>query len=154
MKLYPAANDQEAAVVQAQSSRELALVSLYLWARERAKTAKTPSFIYLWDHPMPGPDAAKFGAFHTSEVPYVMNTLYKSDRPFTDADRQIAGMMSSYWANFAASGNPNGNGLPRWDPVGEKPEVMEVGDRPGPIPPADEARFRFFEKFLLKPAAP
>lgn len=150
LKLYPATNDQEAAAAQAQSSRDQALVSLYLWARERAKTSKTRAYTYLWDHTLPGPDAERFGAFHTSEVPYVLNTLYMSDRPFTDADRKISGMMSSYWANFAANGDPNGKGLPRWDPVGDKPEIMEVGDKTEPIfPAADAAKFAFFEKFLL-----
>jgi para-nitrobenzyl esterase len=128
-------------------------VSLYLWARERAKTSKTPAYTYLWDHTLPGPDAERFGAFHTSEVPYVLNTLYKSDRPFKDADRTIAEMMSSYWASFAAMGNPNGKGLPRWNPVGAKPEIMEVGDKTEPIPPAGDAtKFAFFEKFLLQPS--
>ena len=152
LKLYSVATGQDAAITQAQSSRDQALVSLYLWARERAKTSKTGAYTYLWDHALPGPDAARYGAFHTSEVPYVLNTLYMSDRPFAEADRQIAGMMSSYWANFAANGDPNGKGLPRWNPVGDKPEIMEVGDKTGPIPPAgDEAKFAFFEKFLIKP---
>ena len=149
LALYPAANDEQAATMQTQSSRAQALVSMYLWAKERARTAKTRTYTYLWDHTMPGPDAARFGAFHTSEVPYVLNTLYMSDRPFEATDRQIADMMSSYWANFAATGDPNGEGLPRWDPVGDRPEVMEVGDKTGPVPFADTtARLAFFEKFL------
>jgi para-nitrobenzyl esterase len=149
LALYPAATDDQAAAAQAQSSRDQALVSMYLWARERARTARTSAYTYLWDHPLPGPDAERFGAFHTSEVPYVLNTLYMSDRPFTAADRQIADMMSSYWANFAASGDPNGKGLPRWEPVGDRPEVMEVGDKTGPVPLAGTtARLAFFEKFL------
>lgn len=150
LQLYPAATDEEAAAAQVKSSREQALISMYLWARERAKTSKTPAFTYLWDHALPGPDAARFGAFHTSEVPYVLNTLYMSDRPFESADHRIADMMSSYWANFTASGDPNDKGLPRWDSVGDKREVMEVGDRTGPVPLADTAaRLAFFERFLL-----
>jgi carboxylesterase type B len=149
LQLFPASADDQAAAAHVQSSREQALVSMYLWARERAKTSKTPAYTYLWDHALPGPDAGRFGAFHTSEVPYVLNTLYMSDRPFTDADRRIAAMMSSYWANFATTGDPNGKGLPRWDPVGDKPEVMEVGDKTGPVPLADTAaRLAFFERFL------
>jgi para-nitrobenzyl esterase len=152
LKLYPSASDQEAAASQARSSRDQALVSLYLWAKERGKTAKTKVYIYLWDHAMPGPDAERYGAFHSSEVPYTMNTLYMSDRPFTEADRRIADMISSYWANFAAAGDPNGKGLPLWNAVGDKPEVMEVGDKTGPVPIAgDPGKFAFFERFLIRP---
>ena len=110
LKLYPAETDELAAAAQTQSSRDQALVSMCLWAVERAKTSKSRTFTYLWDHALPGPDAARFGAFHSSEVPYVLNTLYMSDRPFAEIDRKIAEMMSSYWANFAAAGDPNGNG--------------------------------------------
>jgi para-nitrobenzyl esterase len=151
LKLYPAATDAEAKLAQSQSVRVQALVSMYLWARERSKTAKTKVYEYLWDHALPGPDAGFFGAFHTSEVPYVLNTLYMSNRPFTDADRKIAAMMSSYWANFAATADPNGEGLVPWAPVNENPEVMEVGDKTGPITVAgNAAKFRFFETFLTK----
>ncbi|HTY63330.1 MAG TPA: carboxylesterase family protein [Acidobacteriota bacterium] len=153
LKLYPATTDEEAAKAQADSSRDQALVSLYLWSRERARTSRTNAFLYLWDHALPGPDAARFGAFHTSEVPYVLNTLYMSDRPFVEADRKIADMMSSYWANFAGNGDPNGKGLPRWNPAGGQPEIMELGDKAEPISPAGSAaKFSFFEKFLTQPA--
>jgi carboxylesterase type B len=151
LKLYPAATDEQVGMAQAQSARDQALVAMYLWARERSKTAKTKLYEYLWDHTLPGPDAGRFGAFHTSEVPYVLNTLYMSDRPFTEADRKIADMMASYWANFAASGDPNGKGLARWPSISEKPEIMEVGDKTEPIPVAGSPeKFKFFATFLSK----
>ncbi len=151
LALYPASNDQEAAAAQTQASRDQSLVSLYLWAKARSMTAKTKAFEYLWDHSLPGPDAARFGAFHTSEVPYVLNTLYASPRPFTDVDRKIAGMMSSYWANFAANGNPDGKGLPLWPAYSGKAEIMELGDKTGPIAVAGSAaKLTFFETFLTR----
>jgi para-nitrobenzyl esterase len=107
------------------------------WAAARGATSKTNAYIYYWDHALPGPDAGQYGAFHTSEVPYVLNTLGKSDRAFTADDRKIAEMMSSYWANFAATGDPNGKGLPPWPSVREQPGmVMELGDHTGAIPAA------------------
>jgi para-nitrobenzyl esterase len=149
LKLYPADTDEAARMSQTRSARDQALVSMYLWARERSKTARTKVYEYLWDHALPGPDAERFGAFHSSEVPYVMNTLNMSDRPFTDADRRIAAMMSSYWANFAATGDPNGKGLAAWPAVGEKPELIEVGDKTGLVPVAgSDAKFKFFEAYL------
>jgi para-nitrobenzyl esterase len=152
LALYPATTDDQAAAAQAESSREQALVSMNLWARERARTARTKAFTYLWDHALPGPDAARYGAFHSSEVPYVLNTLGMSDRPFVDADRKIAAMMSSYWANFARTGDPNGAGLAAWPAVGAAREVMEVGDSTGTVPlTRTPARLAFFEKFLTRP---
>jgi para-nitrobenzyl esterase len=149
LKLYPAATDEQAQVAERESTRDQALVALYLWARVRGKTARTKVYEYLWDHALPGPDAAKYGAFHSSEIPYVMNNLDQSKRPFTDADRKIAEMMSSYWANFASKGDPNGAGLPEWPVLSAKPEIMEVGDKTGPIPPAGSpAKTAFFEAFL------
>ena len=106
---------------------------------------------------MPGPDVAKYGAFHTSEVPYAMNTLSMSDRPFSPGDYKIENILSSYWANFIKTGNPNGPGLPYRPSASERPAMMmEVGDNFAPIPVASStARFEFMKRFLTsKPRQP
>ena len=134
LKLYPAASDEAARVSANASARDVARMTTYLWADARAKTAKSKTFTYFWDHTLPGPDAAQYGAFHTSEVPYVMNALSQSDRPFTADDRKIADTLSSYWVNFVTSGDPNGRGLPRWPSVADAPDqTMNVGDTFAPI---------------------
>jgi carboxylesterase type B len=153
LKLYPANSNTQAGLSQNESARDQMRTSMYLWALNRGKTAKTKAYTYYWDHTLPGPDADKYGAFHTSEVPYVFNSLTNSDRPFTDADHKIADMMSSYWANFAATGDPNGKGLPRWPSVSDKPGMtMELGDKTAPIAVAgDKAKEDFFKEFFSKP---
>ncbi len=152
LKLYPASSDDEARAAQNQSSRDQARVSMYLWAINRGRTAKTSSYTYFWTHPLPGPDIEQYGAFHTSEVPYVLNTLSRSDRPFTDVDRKIADTLSSYWANFATTGDPNGKGLQRWAPVSaDSPSTMEVGDNFRSIGVAStKERLEFFRRFLTR----
>lgn len=153
LNLYPVTAEPQIKSALQESARDGNLAALYLWAQVRGKTSKTPVYEYIWDHALPGPNAPRYGAFHSSELPYVFNTLSMSDRPFTQQDQQIAQAMSSYWANFIARGDPNGEGLAHWQPVGDQPEVMEVGDdfRPVDIAPS-QAKFEFWKRFLLKGA--
>jgi carboxylesterase 2 len=152
LKLYPATTEDEAKGAANTSARDIARVSMYLWATERAKTAKTPVFTYYWTHPLPGPDVAQYGAFHTSEVPYVLNTLSMSPRPFTAVDHRIADLFSTYIVNFAASGDPNGGGLPRWTAVNASaPATMEIGDRSGSLPlTSSPAAFELLTRVLMQ----
>jgi carboxylesterase type B len=144
LKLYPATTDDEARAMQNTSARDQSRMNLYAWALKRQQTTKSKIFTYFYSHPLPGPDIEKYGAFHTSEVPFVFNSLRRSDRPFTDADRKLAETISSYWANFARTGDPNGKGLPAWPAVsGDTAVTMELGDHVGPIPVAEKARLEF-----------
>jgi carboxylesterase type B len=150
LKLYPAGSDEQAAASQNQSSRDLERTSMYLWAVRRNKNSKTKVFTYYWDHPLPGPDVDRYGAFHTSEIPYFFNSLRNSDRPWQSADKAIAELLSSYWANFAISGDPNGKAVPTWPPVdSEATLTMEIGDKNAAIPVAGKAAFEFFRGFLM-----
>ena len=156
LKLYPAASDDQAKLSANESAWDTERANQYFWAISRARTAKTKAYLYFWDHVMPGPEADKYGAFHSSEIPYVMNTLYTADRPFTDEDRKIADMVSSYWVNFIRSGDPNGKGLAHWPSVSEQPgTTFELGDKAAVIPVAgDKAKLAFFESYLMKPRTP
>ena len=153
LKLYPAGSDAEAAKASNDAARDQQRVSTHLWALQRAKTSKTPAFTYFWNHVLPGPDAARYGAFHSSEIPYAYNALAMSDRPFTADDRRIAEQMSSYWANFAAKGDPNGKHLPQWRAVSQGDAVtLQIGDQTSMIPIAGSAeKLDFWRHVLLHP---
>jgi para-nitrobenzyl esterase len=131
-------------------------MSIYDWTQARVKTSKSKVYTYFWAHALPGPDAARYGAFHTSEVPYALNTLRMSDRPFTDLDRKIADTVSSYWANFARTGNPNGKGLPEWPAVSERPNItMQLGDMFEVIPTAGSpAKLAYWSTYFSRPHPP
>lgn len=57
------------------------------------------------------------GAAHATEIPYVFNTLKsRYGEAVTKQDNAVARQMHQYWVNFAKSANPNGDGLPVWQP--------------------------------------
>ena len=154
LALYPATNDEDAALANNEAARDDSRVSTWSWAREWAKGTGQPVYTYFWTHAPPGPDAAMRGAYHGSEINYVFNNLYATDRPWTDEDRRIADMVSSYWANMIKAGNPNGPGLPAWPAYdAAKVSVMRLGDDAGMMPVASAARLAFWQRFYAAQTA-
>ncbi|MDO5443190.1 MAG: carboxylesterase family protein [Bacteroidia bacterium] len=86
--------------------------------------AGTPVYAYQFAHELPDDEAGSHdmkGAFHSSELWFMFKSLEHSDRPFTDADWELAEHVISCWTDFAKTGNP-GNG---WNAYSqEKPEFM------------------------------
>ncbi len=63
----------------------------------------------LADFPFPGyPE----GAQHASELPYLFPGLFGA--PLTPEQQELSTTMLRYWTTFAATGDPNGRGVPTW----------------------------------------
>ncbi|GAB3149882.1 carboxylesterase family protein [Micromonospora sonneratiae] len=52
-------------------------------------------------------------ASHGSELPFLFDPSWES-APLTNKQRRLGDLMIGYWARFAATGDPNGHGLPAW----------------------------------------
>jgi para-nitrobenzyl esterase len=121
---------------------------MYLWAANRTKTAKSKAFTYYWNHAEPGPDEKRYGAFHTSEVPCVFNTLDKSSRPWPAKDHKIAETLGAHWANFAANRD-------QWEGLGLVALLRScrhhgTGKQFGPIPIADQQKVELFTQYFTR----
>lgn len=85
-----------------------------------------PSYEYRYSYVADSMQAEwKTGTPHATEIPYVMDTVKaKYGDKLTEKDAKIADQTNSYWANFAKTGNPNGEGLPNWPQYDPKADVL------------------------------
>jgi len=77
-----------------------------------------PAYVYRFSYiPASMGEQWRNGVPHGAEVPYAFATLGAGPRPGptpTPADQAVARTVNTYWANFAKTGDPNGQGLPKW----------------------------------------
>lgn len=90
-------------------------IEKFCQVREKAG-GKAYAYQFARRLPTDGRPGVLEGAFHSSELWYTFKSLKHSWRPFTPGDYDLAEEMISAWTNFAAYGNPNGNGPETWTP--------------------------------------
>ena len=72
-------------------------------------TAANSVWRYVYTHVFAGP-LALYGAFHGADIAFVFGPLPTA----TAGEADLATQMQRQWTQFAASGDPNGVGLPNW----------------------------------------
>jgi para-nitrobenzyl esterase len=94
--------------------------SHYCWSRLLARQGKD-----VWEYRFTK-DNGGLGSCHGGELPYAFGCLERHAWLYDESDRALSETMQSYWANFVKYGNPNGEGLPKWETTNGR-RVLELG---------------------------
>ena len=105
------------------------------YARQHGRwmsASRTKAYVYLFARVSPHHRWTTLGATHTAELPYLFGNLQFAARQgrlstIELADRRLSQAMMRYWTQFAATGDPNGDGRPLW-PVYTDDETLLVLD--------------------------
>ncbi|MFM8518154.1 MAG: carboxylesterase family protein, partial [Nevskiaceae bacterium] len=94
--------------------------------------AGIPTWMYEFSRVRDGAVAAQLRAYHGAELPYVFGT-HDAWLPTTEIDWQLTRTLMRTWVTFAATGSPEGAGLPSWPQfrAQDSANVMAFAATPG-----------------------
>ena len=143
---YAAHSDAEVSTVATDLSSDVFIGhSTWRWAEYQQQSAKQPVYRYIFAQPRPpmrpelggavaglaggiihSDDAAPpapampVGAVHSADIEYFMGNLAGNPVYAWDAtDHAVSAQMQQIYLNFVKTGNPNGTGIPAWQPLAD-----------------------------------
>jgi para-nitrobenzyl esterase len=169
LKLYPATTAAEVkrAAADLAGDRFIAF-GTWKWMEMQLKTGHAPVFRYRFDQTLPlsthvdksdeedsedkETEDKEPRAPHAGEIEYVFEVLPSKDLPWRPEDYKVSDLMSSYWTNFAKTGDPNGEGLPHWPGYKRDDyQVMHLIPEAHAAPDKQRARYEFLDSIRKQP---
>ena len=179
LKEYAAGNNEETLqAATALAGDRFIAYSTWKWIDLSGQTGGKPVYRYYYSRPRPPmtpamgnataglaggvvrgaaagtPPPPARGAVHSAEIEYAMGNLDGNKvYQWTPEDRKVSTVMQEYFANFVKTGNPNGAGLPAWQPVnaeGPTP-VMHIDVETHAVPDQTRGRYLVLDRLAAAP---
>ena len=163
LKAYPAATDAEAVESAASLASDLFIGhATWKWIETHKQTGQSPVYRYSFDRKIPVPaghtvnykaaTSRDIGARHAGEIEYVFGTLELSlpKVPWEASDRKLSAAMTTYWSNFARTGDPNGAGLPRWSRYDQTGRVLHLDETIRDAADTHRVRYEALDAYMSK----
>jgi para-nitrobenzyl esterase len=178
LALYPGSNvDEVIRSASALASARFIAYGTWKWCDLQCKTGGNPVYRYYYSRGRPAfrqehnatntsPSPAvspsnqtmpkapiNNGAVHASEIEYALGNM-PTDRVYDwqPDDYTVSAIMQGYFANFIITGDPNGTGLPTWNPLNHdgsgKVMVIDVNTHAEEI---NDSRYHWLDQFYSAP---
>ncbi len=112
--------DSDSSETFAALARHLGMIEMMIeparFVAQRVAACGQASYVYRFSYVATPLRARLSGAPHSSEIPYVFETLNQSSwgnlgKGLTPADFKMSEQVNAYWVNFAKTGDPNRRGF-------------------------------------------
>ncbi len=131
LELYPAGEDALVTPALVSQVTDFVFTCATRTAARRHRAAGHPTYRYFFTRVSPGAGGEALGAYHGMEIGYVFNNRY-AWIPADESDLRLDEAMAGAWVRFAATGDPNGDGLAPWPEYDAETDAhMEFGERIG-----------------------
>jgi para-nitrobenzyl esterase len=146
---YPATNNIEAAKRASSIASDIMLLGSAKLGEITNKFGRN-AYVWLMSKENETERGHNDGSPHCAEMPYVFGRVDHGERnPFfpyhwVGADYDFMELIQGYWYNFAATGNPNGEGMPEWKKYEKSFDIINLNNNSGMMDEAQQEKYHYF----------